>query len=292
MLNLERLRVLCAVRTAGSVVGAAAALHVTTSAVSQQVARLEREVGQQLVERRGRGIRLTEAGLVLARGAGDLLAQVERVEAELAGHRGAVAGPVTVAAFATAARGLMPGALRCLEADHPDLHVGLVEMEPLDAVPALRRGAVDVAVVQDWADEPLAVPGEELSRLDLLVDPFDVAVPVGHRLAGAAVALAELAGEDWISWSTGQLCADWLLRAVPGARVVHSASEHATQLALVAAGLGVALLPRLGRGAVGPEVAFVELDPAPARRVFALWRTSAAARPALAAVVKSINSSV
>src|SRR5207248_5923388 len=112
VLNLERLRVLHAVWTAGSVGGAARTLHVTTSAVSQQVARLEREVGQRLVERQGRGIRLTEAGELLARNAGDLLTRVEQVEAGLAEHRGAVAGPLTVAAFATAARGLLPGVLK------------------------------------------------------------------------------------------------------------------------------------------------------------------------------------
>src|SRR5437762_13095452 len=108
MLNLERLRVLHAVFTTGSVVGAACTLHVTTSAVSQQMARLEREVGQRLVERQGRGVRLTEAGALLSRNAADLLSHVERVESDIAEHRGTVAGTLTIAAFATAARGLLP----------------------------------------------------------------------------------------------------------------------------------------------------------------------------------------
>jgi DNA-binding transcriptional LysR family regulator len=293
MLNLERLRVLHVVSTTGSVVGAARTLHVTTSAVSQQLARLEREVGQRLVERQGRGIRLTEAGTVLARHAGDLLTHVERVEAGLAEHRGAVAGMVAIAAFATAGRGLLPGVLRDLRSRYPDLSVSLSEREPHEAIPALRRGHLDVAVVQDWADGVLTVP-EGLSRRDLLDDPFDVALPVDHPLADRdSVAVKELAGDDWISWSTGQICHDWLVRTLRTdgiePRVVHTASEHSTQLALVAAGLGVAVIPRLGREPTPPLVRFVPIDPPSTRRIFALWRTSAAARPAIAATLDALQ---
>src|ERR1022692_2179044 len=157
MLNFERLRVLHAVSTTGSVAGAARVLHVTTSAISQQMARLERETGQRLAERQGRGIRLTEAGLLLARNAGYLLAQVEQVEADLAGHSGAVTGTLNIAAFATAARGLLPGVLRDLRSRYPDLSVSLSEQEPHEAIPALSRGHLDVAVVQDWAGGAPAV---------------------------------------------------------------------------------------------------------------------------------------
>jgi len=293
MLNLERLRVLHAVSTTGSVVGAARTLHVTTSAVSQQLARLEREVGQRLVERQGRGIRLTEAGALLARNAGDLLIHVERVEAGLAEHRGAVAGMLAIAAFATAARGLLPDMLRDLRSRYPDLSVSLSEQEPHEAIPALRRGQLDVAIVQDWADDVLTVP-EGLSRLDLLDDPFDVALPVDHPLADRdSVAVKELAGDDWISWSTGQICHDWLVRTLrkDGAepRVMHTASEHSTQLALVAASLGVAVIPRLGREPAPPSVRFVPIDPPPTRRIFTLWRASAAARPAIGATLDALQ---
>lgn len=293
MLNLERLRVLHAVWTTGSVVGAARTLHVTTSAVSQQVARLEREVDQRLVERQGRGIRLTEAGALLARHAGDLLGHVERVEAGLAEHRGAVAGALTIAAFATAARGLLPGVLRDLRSRYPDLSVSLSEQEPHEAIPALRRGHLDVAIVQDWAEEALAVP-PTLSRRHLLTDPFDVALPADHPLANRySVAIKELAGDDWITWSTGQICHDWLIRifdrhdAQP--RIQHTASEHSTQLALVAAGLGAAVIPRLGREPAPPSVRFVPLDPPPIRRIFALWRTSAGNHPAIGATLDTLQ---
>jgi DNA-binding transcriptional LysR family regulator len=292
VLNLERLRVLHAVATTGSLAGASRTLQVTTSAVSQQMARLEREVGQPLVERQGRGVRLTEAGALLAGRAGDLLTHVERVEADLADHRGAVTGPLAVAAFATAARGLLPAALRDLRSRHPDLTVSLAELEPHEAIPALSRGLLDVAVVQDWADDPLALPGG-LARRDLLVDALDVALPADHPLAGRdVVAVTELAGADWIGWTAGQICHDWLVRTLAAdgvaPRLAHTASEHSTQLALVAAGLGAAVIPRLGRGPEPAGVRFLRLDPPPSRRVFALWRESAAARPAIGATLDAL----
>jgi DNA-binding transcriptional LysR family regulator len=293
VLNLERLRVLHAVSTTGSVIGAARTLHVTTSAVSQQVARLEREVGQRLVDRQGRGIRLTEAGVLLARYAGDLLTHVERVEAGLAEHRGVVAGTVAISAFATAARGLLPGVLRELGSRYPDLVVSLSEREPHEAVPALGRGDLDVAVVQDWADDVLTVP-DGLSRRHLLDDIFDAALPIGHPLADRdSLAVKELAGDDWIGWSGGQICHEWLVRTLwadgPRPRLMHTASEHSTQLALVAAGLGVAVIPRLGREPVPDSVRFVPIDPAPSRRIFALWRQSTTARPAIGATLDTLR---
>jgi molybdate transport repressor ModE-like protein len=295
MLSFDRLRVLHAVSTTGSVVGAARTLHVTTSAVSQQLTRLEREVGQQLVERQGRGIRLTEAGTMLAHHAGNLLTHLERVEAGLAERRGVVAGTLAIAAFATAARSLLPGTLRELRSRYPDLSVSLSEREPHEAIPALRRGHLDIAVVQDWAEDMLTVP-EVLSRRDLLDDPFDVALPIDHPLADRdSLAVKELAAEDWISWSTGQICHDWLVRTLRRdgiePRVAHTASEHSTQLALVAAGLGVAVIPRLGREPAPPSIRFVPIDPPPIRHVFALWRASAAARPAISATLDALQRS-
>ncbi len=293
MLSLERLRVLHAVAATGSVAGAARVLHVTTSAISQQMARLERETGQRLSERHGRGIRLTEAGLLLARSAGRLLAHAEEVEVALAGYCGAVTGTLTIAAFATAARGLLPGVLRDLRSRYRDLSVSLHEQEPHEAIPALSRGDLDIAIVQDWAGATLSVPGG-LSRLNLMEDCFDAALPADHPLATReSITVAELAADDWITWSTGQICHDWLtrtLRAETGKpRILHTASEHSTQLALVAAGLGTALIPRLGREPAPPQIRFVPLDPPPTRRIFTLWRASSAARPAIGAVLETLR---
>ena len=296
MLNLERLRVLHAVSSTGSVGAAADTLHVTTSAVSQQIARLEREIGQSLVERQGRGVRLTEAGSVLAEHAGRLLDEVERVEADLAGRRGAVVGRLTIAAFATAARGLVPAAMRALRAEYPALSVRLTELEPTEAIPALCRGDVDVAIVQDWSEAPLELP-DGLARRALLDDLLDVAVPATHPLAGRdRLTLAELACEDWIMWTSGQICHDWLRQTLHGngirADVTHTASEHSTQLALVAAGMGVAIIPRLGREPVPDTVRVIEVRPRLSRQVYALWRASAARRPAVGAVVEALGNVV
>ncbi len=200
MLNLERLRALHAVATHGSLNAAANALNVTPSAVSQQIGKLEEEVGERLLERRGRGIGLTDAAALLSERAARALSVLAEAEAELDARRAAVAGRLSVAAFATAARGLAPAALQRLRQAHPALDVSLHEMEPGDSVPLLARGGVDLVVVQDWANAPLALPGG-LHKAPLLDDVADIALPRGHRLAGrATIALDELAGEPWITW--------------------------------------------------------------------------------------------
>jgi len=282
--------VLHAVAVTGSVRSAAASLHVTSSAASQQLARLESEIGQPLLERRGRGVRLTDAARLLVEHTTRLLTRLEQAEADLAAHSGAVAGRLTIAAFATAARGLCPAALRSLRDRHPELQVRLVELEPDAAIPALARGDVDVAIVQDWPDAPLPLPAG-LTRRHLLDDPFDVAVPADHPIRGP-VALTELADEEWISWSDGQICHDWLVDTFRAhgleTRIAHTASEHPTQLALVAAGLGVAVVPRLGRGPALPGVRFLTLRPRPRRRIAVLWRIAAARRPAIAEAVGAV----
>lgn len=293
MLNLERLRTLHAVSTTGSVRGAAEALHVTTSAVSQQLSRLEREVGQRLLERQGRGIRLTDVGDLLAEHAGRLLQQVELVETDLADHRGAVTGTLSVAAFATAARGLLPPMLHALRQRYPTLAARLVELEPVESITRLRHADVDIAVVQDWPEEPLAVP-EGISCAPLLEDVLDVALPAPHPFADRpAVTLDELRDEDWVGWPSDEMCHGWLQNTLRrngiDRPIRHTASEHSTQLALVSAGLGAAIIPRLGRGPTPDGVRFVPLLPAPRRRVFALWRDGSTNRPACRAALRALQ---
>jgi DNA-binding transcriptional LysR family regulator len=293
MLSLERLRVLHAIGTYGSVTGAAEALHVTTSAISQQMAKLEREVGQRLLERSGRGVRLTGTAELLVVHAGQMLSLAERAEADLEAHRGAVVGRLSLAAFATAARGLVPPALGDLRRDHPRLRVGLEEAEPHETVPRVARGDVDVAIVQSWSGHPLALP-EDLSRAALLDDVADVALAEGHPLAArGTVDIEELAGEPWITWSRGWICNAWLLHTLRSCGVepdiAHTAAEHHTQLALVAAGLGVAIIPRLGRDPAPGGVRFVEVRPGLARHVYAVWRADADRRPSIRAVIQALR---
>jgi DNA-binding transcriptional LysR family regulator len=293
MLSLERLRVLHAIATYGSVTAAADVLHVTTSAISQQMAKLEREAGQRLLVRHGRGVRLTDAAELLAGHAERMLSLAEQAEADLEAHRGAVTGRLTLAAFATAARGLGPAALRALRRDHSRLRVGLEEAEPHETVPRVARGDLDLAVVQDWYNAPLALPAG-LRRAALLDDVADLALPEDHPLAGRdTVEIEEVTGEPWITWSRGWVCNAWLLHTLRShdaePEIAHTAAEHHTQLALVAAGLGVAVIPRLGRDPVPEGVRFAEVRPSLTRRVYAVWRADADRRPSIRAAIKALR---
>lgn len=293
MLNLERLRTLSAVARHGSVSAAAEGLHITTSAVSQQLAKLERETGQQLLAKNGRGVRLTDAGRLLADHAARILSQVQVAQAELEAHRGQAIGELRLAAFPTAARGLFPDALASLKDEHPQLRSRLREMEPEEAVQALVRDDIDLAVVLDWYNRPLSLP-EGLAKAPLLDDPADVVMPADHPLARRpSVELEEFAEDGWISWPQGEFCHEWLtftLR-VKGIepRIAHLAQEHHTQLALVAAGLGVAVMPRLGRGAVPPGVSVVPVRHTMRRHVYGIWRADADRRPSIRAAVDALR---
>ena len=293
MLDVERLRALHAVAKHGSVRAAADALHVTTSAVSQQVAKLERETGQVMLERHGRGVRLTDAAQLLAEHADRILSMVEQAASDLEAIRGAAVGELAIAAFPTAARGLLPPALRALDESQPQLRVRLREMEPHEAVPLVERGRYDMAIVQDWFNVPLAIP-EGLAKAPILDDQADIALPAGHPLASRErVDLDDLSGEPWISQSPGAICRDWLVHTLRsrGAepRIAHMADEYATQLTLVAAGLGISVLPRLGRCDVPPGVTIAQVTPALTRHVYAIWRQEAARRPAIRVTVDALR---
>lgn len=295
VLDLNRLKALHAVHVYGSVGAAADALMVTPSAVSQQITKLERETGATLVERNGRGIRLTDAAGVLAEHAERILAMVETAEADFEALRGAVVGRLNVGAFPTAARGLMPQALTLLKQRHPDLQVHLNEREPERQLREVARGELDLAVVQDWLNRPMAVP-DGLSRATLLDDIADVILPADHPLADRReVALEQLQGDRWISSTPGTICHDWLVFTLRNAQIepeiTCSADEYPTQLALVAAGHGCAIIPRLGRDCVPSGVRVVPLLPRQTRRIYALWRTDAARRPAIRATVDALLAS-
>ncbi|MFL4492130.1 LysR family transcriptional regulator [Streptomyces sp. VTCC 41912] len=293
MLNLDRLRTLSAIARHGSVSAAAEGLHVTTSAVSQQIAKLERETGQQLLAKNGRGIRLTDAGRLLADHAARILSQVELAQADLEAHRGQPVGELRMGAFPTAARGLFPSALAALRAEHPQLRPRLREIEPDDSVRGVVRGDLDVAVVLDWYNRPLSLP-DGLAKAPLLDDPSDVAMPSDHPLAGRQfVELEEFADDEWISWPQAEFCHDWLVFTLRGKgvepRIAHMAEEHHTQLALIAAGLGVAVAPRLGRGPVPDGVSVVPVRHPMRRHVYAIWRADADRRPSIRAAVVALQ---
>lgn len=293
VLDLARLRALHAVSVHGSVVAAASALGYTPSAVSQQITKLERETRTTLLERRGRGIALTEEALHLAATAQELLAIVERAETTLEERKGRPTGRLTIAAFASAARGLLPGVLAELAVAHPSLDTRLTEVDPHLSLDLVAKGVTDLVVAHDWDIAPLPAP-EGVEQAVIGDDVCDLLVPGGHPLAGrTAVRREELAGERWVCQPPGRVCHDWLVRTLRAAGqepdIVHQAEENPTLLALVAAGLGVAVIPRLGRGPVPDGAVAVPLDPMPVRRLYALWRTGAARRPAITETVRMLQ---
>ncbi|MEO3973979.1 LysR family transcriptional regulator [Streptomyces sp. CAU 1734] len=304
MLDLGRLRALHAVSVHGSVAAAAMALGYTPSAVSQQITKLERETRTTLLERRGRGVALTDEALHLVTAARELMAIVEQAETTLEERRGRPTGRLTIAAFASAARGLLPGVLAELARLHPGLDARITEVDPHLSVDLVVRGMIDLAVAHDWDIAPLPAP-DGVEQVFIGEDICDLLVPRGHPLAersgernrsgesGRPVRREELVGERWICQPPGTVCHDWLVRTLRSAGsepdLVHRVEESHTQLALVAAGLGVAVIPRLGRGTLPPGVVAVELDPVPRRRIHALWRTGAARRPAITATVTALR---
>jgi DNA-binding transcriptional LysR family regulator len=290
MIELGRLRALCAVASHGTVTAAAAALHCTPSAVSQHLGKLERETGTVLVEKDGRGLRLTSAGRVLVEHAARALTAVEEAEAALAAHHGEVAGTLSVTSFPTACRGLLPAVLTRLAADHPTLVVGLVEADRDTMVEALRRGTVDVAVLDEWPELPAALP-PEIGHEMLGHDVADLVVPAGHPLASgtAPVPLESIQHERWIGSTPGTVCHEWMTRVLPRARPTLLVAEFETQLTLVAAGLGVALVPRLARTRLPDGTVAREVAPQASRRVLVATRRASATRPAVAAAVTALR---
>ncbi|MFI1968281.1 LysR family transcriptional regulator [Streptomyces cinnamoneus] len=293
MLDLSRLRALHAVSVHGSVSAAAVALGYTPSAVSQAITKLERETRTTLLERRGRGVALTDAATRLAETAGQLLTLVERAETDLEEQRGLPTGRLLVGAFASAARGLLPGVLAALRREHPALDARLSEVDPHLSVDLVAQGVLDLAVTFEWDTIPLPAPGG-LRRARIGDDLCDVLVPEGHPLAGRErLAHHDLAHQRWVGQPPGTVCHGWLVGALRAAGsepdLAYQAAENHTQVALVAAGLGIALLPRLGRGPLPEGVRAVPLDPVPVRRLFAYWRTGTARRPAVTETVRLLH---
>ncbi|MFI0778358.1 LysR family transcriptional regulator [Streptomyces sp. NPDC021212] len=289
MLDLSRLRALHAVGVHGSVSAAAIALGYTPSAVSQQIAKLERETRTTLLERQGRGVVLTDAARHLAATAQQLLAIVEQAETSLEERRGRPTGRLVIGAFPSAARGLMPAVLARLAAEHPSLDARLVEVDPRLSVDLAAQGVIDLAVAHDWDIAPLPAP-DGLGRAMIGDDLCDVLVPVGHPLAGReTLRRDDLPGQRWTCQPPGTVCHDWLVRTLRASGsepdLAYQAAENHTQIALVAAGLGIALMPRLGRGPLPEGVRAVPLEPVPVRRLYALWRQGAARRPAITETV-------
>src|SRR3954462_14858653 len=257
MLDVRRMKVLKEVAAQGSFSAAAEALSFTQSAVSQQVAALERESGAKLVERRARGIRLTPAGEALVSHADAILARLDDAEQELAAIAGLRGGRVRVASFQSAGATLVPRVLGEFHRRHREVDLSASTAELAEARELLRSGEIDLAIVMDFEAKPLVYP--DLETEHLLNDQYHVALPASHRLAEKpSVALIDLSDEDWINSCPGTSCDEVVVGACRAAgfdpRVAVECDENDQMQAFVAGGLGVALWPHLALAHLRPGV--------------------------------------
>lgn len=294
MIDLAALRSLEAVHAHGSVVAAAQALGFTPSAVSQQIKRLERQAGVELLERVGRGVILSGTARILVEEGRRLTAELERLETDLHAHGGDVVGELVLIGFSTAIRGLVGPVAAELMRAHPRLRIRLREVEPWQAVDEVASGQADVAVVHRWGDVPIAIP-DHLDRATVHRDEAQVVVRQDHRLAQRrTVRPKDLVDEHWIATPEGTICRQWLMRMYAGTGrlplIEHTSMEFDSHLALVSAGLGIALVPKLGRSPLPDNTRAVNVvDPVPEREVLAVWRRSQGRSPAVRALVAGLE---
>jgi DNA-binding transcriptional LysR family regulator len=293
MLDMRRLRILHAVSAYGSVTSAAAALGYSAPAVSQQLAALEREVGMQLTERSGRGITMTPAAGILVAHTDALLTQLDAAEADLAALRDQVVGRVTLAAFPSAAAGILPAAWAALARSAPHVEIDLTEMEPEESLPAVLRGETDVAIAHEY--DVLPRPFDPLlERRELLSDPVFIAVPADGPAAaeGSRVRLRSLADHTFLVPRAGMSCAEMVQRACAQAgfvpRVAARASDFHVLLGLASAGVGIALVPRLAARDIPPGVRLLEPAEPVTRQVFTVSRRGGDRKPAVRLVLDAL----
>jgi molybdate transport repressor ModE-like protein len=290
MLDVRRMRVLREVARTGSFSAAAESLSFTQSAVSQQIASLERETGSRLVERGARGVRLTEAGEVLVRHADVILARLDDAQAELDALAGLRGGRLRMVAFPTAGASIMPRAIACFREQHPAIDLSMQVAEPPDAVLQVRAGETDLALLIEAPWECASNDG--LERTHLLDDPMSVVLPRDHPLASRTrVKLADLAAEPWLLGVHGT-CADTsvFLRACSEAgfepQIAFDSDDYNAIQGFVAAGMGVSFIPQLAIVTIRDDVVIRPIAPrAPARRIVAATLEGGYRSPAMDAML-------
>jgi DNA-binding transcriptional LysR family regulator len=293
MLNIGRLRILKEVARHGSFSAAADALSYTQPAISQQIATLEAETGLTLLERHPRGVSLTAAGQTLVGHAEGILARLEAAQAALSAIAGLRGGRLRMASFPTAGATLMPLAIATFRDIYPQVGLSLAEGEPEEILPRLRAGELDLALLFEFAGEaPLA---EDMVRVELLEDPMYLALPPEHRLAGRVnLRLGDLREEAWVQTSSSSPCARHVVRSCHAAGfepdVSFESDDYQTVQGLVAAGVGVALIPELALSVVRGDIAIRALSPKPpVRQVVAAAPAGARLVPAAPAMLEILT---
>lgn len=294
MLDVRRMKVLREVAVRGSFSAAAEALSFTQSAVSQQIAALEREAGTILVERNARGVRLTDAGEAVVRHADVVLARLADADAELEAIAGLRGGRLRMAAFESAGSSLMPRAIASFRARHPAVEMSLVLADPEESIPMLRSGELELALVFTAGGDG-ALPDDGIEREHLLDDPFYLALPSDHALARKSrLRLSDLADDAWIEGAPDCECNQLMVRACNTAgfepRIAFQSDDYTAVQGFVAAGVGVALIAELGLSSVRSDIAIRSLGrQVPPRRVFAATVEGGYRSPAAQAMLETLQ---
>jgi DNA-binding transcriptional LysR family regulator len=282
MLDVTRLRVIDAVARNGSVTAAARELHYSQPSVTHHIARLEAETGAQLLQRVGRGIRLTQAGQLLADRAAEILGRIDAADAELSAHVGLTAGRVRLAGFSSAIASLVPPAVAALSRSHPGLQVGLTDTHPPDALELLRTGQIEVAIIFRYDETEPEPPGVRLHRL--LDDPvYLLSTRRGRNLAALRDA-TWIAGCERCRSHLLSVCADEGFEP----RIGYVSDDMVVMQELVAAGLGVTTIPGLALRAHRTDGIVASKLPGSQRHVYAATYGEPPDPPAIAALVAAL----
>jgi molybdate transport repressor ModE-like protein len=285
MLDVKRLRILREVAAQGSFSAAADALYLSQSAVSQQIATLEKEVGMQLLDRARGGPKLTDAGRVLVGHAEAAIARLDEAERELAAIAGLEGGELRLASFPSASATVLTEAVSVFHGRHPKVRLTIAEAEPEQSLPRLKGGELDLALSFDYPSVPSA-PDRDLELTLLLAESMHLALPKKHPLAERQVVpLAELSEERWLCGSRPSSCGEVIFRACRDAgfepQVGFESDDYHVMQGFIAAGLGFTLLPDLALPTLRSDLVVRATDPpAPQRRVWAATRAEGARSPA------------
>ncbi|MFD1939705.1 LysR substrate-binding domain-containing protein [Nonomuraea mangrovi] len=291
MLDVRRLQILRAVVTSGSVTAAATNLGYTPSAISQQVAVLEKEAGMTLLERVGRGVQPTVAGRLLTEHAAIISRQLAEAETALADLRAGRTGRLTIRYFATAGATLMAPALAQLRTQHPGVRIDLRMTDPDDPLPEVAQGRADLAI----AVAPHGRHHDGVRLVHLLDDPYRAALPKGHRLAAKRLLdLTDLAEEPWVRSERPGPCLDAVLDGCAAAgfspNFVVESEDYPTAQGFVAAGLGLSLIPDMGLVNRHPAVVIRKVrNPEPVRAIHAAVRETSRGQPALDTLLTALQ---
>ena len=290
-LDLRKLRLLRELDRRATVSAVAEALHLTPSAVSQQLTALGKELGVRLTEPVGRRLRLTNAARVVLQHGDVILAQVEQLNVDLAAYQHGKVGAVSITSFAGLLSTLVLPTVRRLKSERPGLRTTIAELDLPASYDKLARGETDIVIAVDTV-VPRAVD-QRFHRTALLEDIFDVALPEGHPLADAPkVRLIDLAAEPWIFATVGT-CQEIPLAACAAAgfmpKATHTMGNWDVTLSAVGMGMGICLIPRLSRPASRGEVVIRPVQDAPRRLVFTVVRDGAHNAPEIAAVLAALQ---